>query len=114
MHESEIVEVYSAADESEAYVVKNLLEDAGIKSQVVNDGLIMGAWSTTSATFAPRVWVMHDDEPRAREIIENWKDEQQAGPPPVQAAPWKCPNCGEEVQADFEMCWNCQHVRAVE
>jgi hypothetical protein len=24
---------------------------------------------------------------------------------------WKCPVCGESVEDDFSVCWNCQHAR---
>lgn len=25
------------------------------------------------------------------------------------APPWRCSNCGEQVPAHFDLCWNCQH-----
>lgn len=24
---------------------------------------------------------------------------------------WKCPGCGEDVEDDFDVCWNCQHSK---
>lgn len=109
MNESEITEVYSAADESEAYFVKNLLEDAGIASQVVNDLLVL----PPGETMAPRVWVRHADAPRAGKIIHHWQNEHEKrrDEARVKAARWKCPKCAEEIPADFEICWNCSYPR---
>lgn len=107
MSEAEIVEVYLAADDSEAYFVKNLLEDAGIKAQVVNDMLVL----PPGETMSPRVWVSHADEARAREIILKWEDERDEQHTEPEKAPWKCPACGEDVEADFEVCWNCERPR---
>jgi hypothetical protein len=25
---------------------------------------------------------------------------------------WHCPNCNEQVEEHFEVCWNCQHDRS--
>src|SRR5205085_2222553 len=107
MTKSEITEVYSAADDAEAYFVKNLLEDAGIKAQVVNDQ----SWVAPGAgdSMAPRIWVSQADERRARELVlrwedehtpaadedewkDDWEDEEEEGNKSgLKVAAWKCP-----------------------
>lgn len=112
--EEDIVEVYSAADITEAYFLRDVLGDAGIATRVVGDTLT-GMLPPGEET-APRLWVFRKDEARAREIVEEFErvhqrprldDERN----PVSAATWTCPTCGEPVDADFELCWNCQTPR---
>jgi hypothetical protein len=113
MHDSELVEVYSAQDDVQAHGLANLLEQEGIRARVVdaaNGQLPMGEpWN-------PRIWVFREDEPRAREIIlafEETRTAQLKDPLPVAPA-WICPACGSEVDGDCEVCWNCGHSREEE
>jgi len=110
MHDSELVEVYSAQDDVQAHGLANLLEQEGIRARVVdaaNGQLPMGEpWN-------PRIWVFKDDEPRAREIILDFEKTRAAeaqSPPPV-GPPWICPNCNSEVDGDCDVCWNCERAR---
>jgi hypothetical protein len=50
----------------------------------------------------PQVWVDDDAAAdRAKAIIEEFTRKRPAGPSV------KCPHCGEENPASFELCWNC-------
>ena len=111
MHESEIVQVYSAADLSQAHFLRNMLADAGIEARVVGErtstlGLPVGEEA------APCVWVHHRDEQAARQLLVDW-ERTQAKPHPDEepTSGWKCTACGEMVDEDFELCWNCQNPR---
>ena len=47
------------------------------------------------------VWVVRDrDHDRARQVVENLKQE-------VQAEDWECAQCGKSSPATFETCWHC-------
>ena len=50
----------------------------------------------------PQVWVDDDAEAaRAKEIIDTFLRTRATG------APVKCPECGEENPASFDLCWKC-------
>jgi len=50
----------------------------------------------------PQVWVEKpDDADRARSLIHEYLRPGPTGPP------IRCPSCGEENPASFEICWSC-------
>ena len=116
MHDSPIVELYSAADSAEAYTVKNLLEQQDISSRIVGEWLqnALGDIPLGTAT-APRIWVSRDDAARAQEVLAEFLAIRHQAAPSDEEAPrpndWKCPGCGEEVTSDFDVCWNCEYDR---
>ncbi len=51
----------------------------------------------------PQIWVEHErDAERARKLIDEYARASPKGPPV------KCPKCGEENPASFEVCWSCR------
>lgn len=111
--------VYSGRDEMDAHFVKGLLEQEGIEARVMGAAL-ESAFSTLplSDKSLPSVWVLDDDEPRARVIVDQYRqvdaanandtnDVNEDAPRPT----WKCPNCGQDVEEQFTQCWNCGHER---
>ena len=109
MHENEIVQVYAAADLSQAHFLRNMLTDAGIEARVVGEvtstlGLPAGEEA------APHVWVHQRDEAAARKLLGEW-EQVHARPHPDEETTtgWKCPTCGEMVDEDFDVFWNCQN-----
>lgn len=109
--DAELVEVYSAADIAEAHFLQSMLEDAGIKARVVGDTL--SGMIPPGEETAPRVWVFQPDEAVAKELLAEYERVHRRPHPDddVPAETWKCPTCGEAVEADFELCWNCQTPR---
>lgn len=106
----DIVEVYSAADLGEAYFLRDRLEEAGIAARVVGDTLT--GMIPLGEETAPRVWVFRRDETRAREFIAEYEQGHRRPHADDQPAEmWRCPNCGEEVETDLDLCWNCQTPR---
>ena len=106
-----IVEVYGARTDWEAHLVRGLLEDAGIKARIVGEMLKGAAGELPlGATIAPRVWVFEKDEAGARAIIEEWEARYLADRARNEP-PWACPQCGEAVDATFDLCWKCQTQR---
>jgi hypothetical protein len=74
MDDSDIVEIYSAANSFEAYAMANALKAAGVKARVVGDILGTAAGGLGfGMPCAPKVWVLKDDEARARELLVQWK-----------------------------------------
>jgi len=68
-----MIPVYTADDPLRAYIVKNVLESAGISVVVVGEWLFpfRGKGASLSDDSLPEVWVIDDkDTPRARKLID--------------------------------------------
>ena len=109
MSEPQVVDVYTAANGPQAHFLKGLLADAGIDARVVGDALLAAGYIEVTP---PHLWVRADQAEAARGMLRTW-DSRSHEPPPDDRSPpiWICPTCGAEVDADFELCWQCQTPR---
>jgi hypothetical protein len=100
-------QIYSARDEVDAELVKNALLNAGIEAIVQAGGLsnILGAVQVSEGSL-PSIWVRDEDESAANEVLADYKH-----PPKPQGQPWTCPKCGEQIEPQFDTCWNCGTAR---
>ena len=71
---SEFIEVYTATDITFAYLIKAILEEAGIPVLIANENL-QGACCLDG--MVPRVLVSQDDLARAKELIEEMRQSSQ-------------------------------------
>ena len=79
----------------------DLLADRGIRARIFNANASSLAGELPIDAALPQVWVDDpDDAPRARAVIEEFARA------PTGAAR-KCPACGEENPASFDLCWSC-------
>ena len=64
----------------------------------------------TSADICPTLWLIDDqDLGRAREVLERFLAPPRSS---LDAVPWDCAACGEQVEGDFDLCWNCGRAAA--
>jgi len=97
------VEVFRGSERTEAYLIKHWLADNGIDAQVNNahnQGLPSLFPPGRPNGLSLRVAVA--DEARARTLIAEFAT------PVASNDPWQCTGCGEENDAVFGSCWNCQ------
>ena len=99
----------------EAHFVQGLLEQEGIVSVIQGEAL-EGAWGDMRLTeqSLPTLAVNEADIAAAEAIVKEYEarerksadapDRDENSPP---AKTWKCPKCGEEVEEQFDECWNC-------
>jgi len=74
MDDSDIVEIYSAANSIEAYAMANALKAAGVKARVVNEFVQMGVGlMPCTQPVTPKVWIRREDEAHARGLLKQWK-----------------------------------------
>jgi len=96
-----IVELCSAGDIVEAECVCELLEEAGIPARIVNDGLGIAAGGVPfGEPIAPRIWVRESEAAHAREVIEQWQEQQENEPiefPGSEGSPER----GEPIEAEY-------------
>ena len=107
MSESEFIEVANFALETEARQMQSLLESNGVPA------FIDGATANTMMSYVGtalggvRLLVKKSDVAAAAEILQsiNHQDATDGGP-------WHCGECGEDVDAGFDLCWACGKPRS--
>jgi hypothetical protein len=101
-------QLYLARDRIEAQLLKDYLERHWVRVVVLGDYLA-GAAGELPANISPSLWLIDDEDlERARGLLADF-----LAPPisPTDPSPWICPACGEPVEADFDLCWNCTRPR---
>ncbi len=105
---SAIVEVYSAADVTEAHLIRNLLDAAGIEARGVGDDLQTAAGGLPlGQSTLPRIWAKEADRLRAQQIIGEWETEHGRRSDDVAVGVWICPGCGGEIDDGVDSCPTC-------
>lgn len=89
-------------------LLKRILEDQGVKVLLKNAPSSAGAGdplaSLSASSFAwPEVWVADADYDVAAEVVAGMQLNQESS-----GAPWTCAHCGETVDAELNVCWNCE------
>lgn len=78
----EIVEVYRAADQQQAHVLKNLLAEDGVRAFVSGENLA-GMTDMTGWTVMPKVMVAATDLKQARLIVSDYDERLRSSPQPA-------------------------------
>src|SRR5690606_27406788 len=100
MNTDDLVTVVVYGDPQEANMAKALLADHGITSYLM--GTSSNELWHIGATMGVSLQVATQDEEKARGILETSQSPKDSD----QVFAWKCPNCGAEVEAGFEVCWS--------
>jgi len=94
--------VHTAESIVEIAHLRNLLEAEGIACVVRNDRLASIVGEIPFVECWPELWVVENGNYlKAKALVEDM----------LQAAPardaWRCGRCGETIEGQFEVCWNC-------
>lgn len=83
--------------------LKNILVHEGIPCIIKNDRLLGALGEIPFLECWPEVWVVNDEDAEGAErvIHQALRGESDTG------APWICPGCGEQVEGQFAVCWQC-------
>lgn len=104
----------------QAEQLQGLLHQAGLESFLRDEvmGRIDAPALAAGAIGAVKLVVRREDRERAGEIVRDFGGERGAAaqeaasptviPPPP---PWLCIHCGEQVEEQFDVCWNCGAAR---
>ena len=106
----------------QAEQLRGILENAGVEALLRDEvmGRIDAPALAAGAAGAVKVIVAPEHEGRAREVLRDFgvadatPGEGEGGgptPEPPAAAPWVCVHCGEQVEDQFDSCWNCGAAR---
>jgi hypothetical protein len=86
-----------------AHHTRNLLEAAGIETEVRNQMLSSAMGEIPPAECQAEVWVLRDED--AARAIGVLRSPAPSGPD------WTCKHCGESSGAQFSQCWKCGTYR---
>ena len=100
--------VYSSPVLANVAILRDVLEAHGIDSEIRGEyrGSVGPGFIPANEGW-PELWVL--DESRVEEA-ERIIQEAQESSEKAKAA-WTCPNCHEEVEGQFDECWNCGNER---
>lgn len=86
--------------------MRNLLERAGIETQVRNEYASGAIGELAPIDAWPELWVVRDgDAERAGGIITELQTRQEQ-------PDWQCDACGNLSPATFDFCWHCGEARS--
>ena len=81
--------------------MKNVLQEAGIDTVVVNEFAAGGAGDLPAFDTWPEIWVKDDSKFQRAQVILQAILKNNAD------RAWVCRQCHESNDAAFEICWNC-------
>lgn len=96
--------LYRADGLPDAYLLRRMLQDAGIEVRLAGEALTGLAGAIPLQDARPMLWVPAVQEDQARAVLARFKGPELVHPARV------CPHCGEENPAGFEVCWNCEEL----
>ncbi len=99
------MKIFSAANPVEAHIVCELLKSHGVLAKVHAEHTfsLKGEIPFTQDSD-PYVWLEEDIHlKKAKRLIAEY-EQQECGPD------WLCPQCGENVENQFSVCWNCEAI----
>ena len=95
---------YQAQDELEAQLLIDFLATSHIRATILGR-YQSGAAGELSAVTYPWVWLVEArDQARATELLQDFKHQQSGA---SGGSPWRCPACGNQVDGEFDLCWQC-------
>jgi len=93
-------QVSGSIDSAEVGLLKNMLEETGIRCALRNEQL---SQALPEAPFNVELWVENDDDfQRAQELCKAWFD-----PLAGTTSTWTCGKCGQRLGGQFDSCWKC-------
>ena len=94
--------VYENFDLSRVGRMQSLLESHGIQTFIKNQYSSGALGEIPFVEICPQLYVLDEsDVERARQLL------QVELPPENQASSWMCPECGIDIEGQFDRCWKC-------
>ncbi len=92
-------------------MLRKYVRDHGVDVMIHKDYL-SGGMGELPANIYPEVWVLDaKDMTKAQQLLHDFtkshKQEEENGD-------WRCVNCGEMVDAGFDVCWKCATPRIIQ
>jgi len=94
--------VYTAETVVQVTHIKNVLEAAGVQTELRNQRLTGGVGEIPFLETWPELWAAELDAAWARALIEEAVHGDE-----TKESPWSCTGCGERIEGQFTVCWQC-------
>jgi len=95
--------VFSPRERPFALLLRERLAAEGIVCLVRNDELSTALGEIPFVECFPELWVVDDEVfPRARLLLDQWLSDLS-----TDQGAWRCADCGEVLEGQFESCWQC-------
>ena len=101
--------IYSAANSTEAHLIKGLLEQESIETKLMGEDLAIGLGELPTEVIQVDIMVNEDKYSEALEITSNY--EQLLKQPVQDGKSWECEDCKQINPETFDICWSCQANR---
>lgn len=99
--------LYAAADLIEAQLLKDLLRESGIATEIFNQNARSGTGEIPFTHAYPEIWLRNEfDHERARAIIDEYEQTE------IPTGVIVCHACEEENPRNFASCWQCGKLLA--
>lgn len=90
---------------AELHMLKGLLEKSGIDCDVKRENITGLAGRIPMAECLAELWIINDEDfENAQKILNTYLNSDNAH---KSENTWKCKQCGEEVEGQFDTCWKC-------
>lgn len=93
--------IYHAQDTLEANIIKGMLVNAGIQTQLKGEALQGALGEIPFLETQISVWVETIKQRQATDLLVEYQQNKQP------AAPWFCQSCKQRNPAEFDLCWSC-------
>lgn len=94
--------LYSAANLPEAYLIRDMLAEVGVRTHILNENAQGGVGEIPFTQAYPEIWIERkDDLERARRVIAKYESRSPSNDYV------DCARCGEQNPENFETCWHC-------
>ena len=102
LQDSTVKRLCKAPSLPDAHILRGLLQQSGIEAHVFNEHAQSGVGQLPVSEAYPEVWLADErDLSRAQELIRAF----DAAPRETDTV--RCPGCGEDNPANFQLCWSC-------
>ncbi len=105
--------VVYAGGTSDTNLLCDLLTANGVTPRLADE--MMGSLApfviAAGHSTAVKVLVPEDQLDDARDVVVEFAEAGPGGLAREAGSSWRCPHCGEECEANFDACWNCQTDR---
>ena len=108
----EFKKLYSAANATEAYLIKGILEQNCIEVNLKGEGLSIGIGGLPADVIKVDIMINVDRFSEGLEIIHDY--EKVLLEPMQEGEGWECKACNQFSPDNFEICWNCQGLHLIE
>lgn len=108
-----MIKLFSSENRLAVQQIKDLLDDHQIPYFIKNEFAIGAVGELSPLDAWPEVWLVDAEwQTRAERLIAQFQQWQANHSERLRSqSNWFCWQCGEENEANFELCWYCSHER---